>query len=222
MTIPCADRLVDGPADAKATLLLAHGAGAPMDSPFMAAIAGGLAQRGWRVVRFEFPYMAQSRLSGQRRAPDRLPRLLDAFREGVREQVAQQAGAAPPLVIGGKSLGGRVASLLVDELAGSYGVRGCLCLGYPFHPPGKPDQLRTAHLAELTTPTLIVQGERDSFGKRGDVEGYRLSERIQLQWIASGDHSFKPTRSSGLSEADTWAAAVGHGDQFLTALLQPG
>jgi len=221
MTTPCADRLVDGPADAKATLLLAHGAGAPMDSPFMAAIAGGLAQRGWRVVRFEFPYMAQSRLTGQRRAPDRLPRLLDAFREHVREQVAQQAGAAP-LVIGGKSLGGRVASLLVDELAGSHGVRGCLCLGYPFHPPGKPDQLRTAHLAELATPTLIVQGERDSFGKRGDVEGYRLSERIQLQWIASGDHSFKPTRSSGLSEADTWAAAVDHGDQFLTALLQPG
>ena len=74
----------------------------------------------------------------------------------------------------------------------------------------------------MATPTLIVQGERDSFGKRGDVEGYPLSERIQLQWIASGDHSFKPTRSSGLSEVDTWAAAVDHGDQFLAALLQPG
>ncbi|MBD2423396.1 alpha/beta fold hydrolase [Cyanobium sp. FACHB-13342] len=217
MTTASPDLLIDGPAEAAATLVLAHGAGAPMDSPFMAAMAGGLAQRGWRVVRFEFPYMAQSRLSGQRRAPDRLPRLLESF----RAQVAQQAGAAP-VVIGGKSLGGRVASLLVDELASAHGVRGCLCLGYPFHPPGKPDQLRTDHLAALATPTLIVQGERDSFGKRGDVEGYRLSAQIQLQWIASGDHSFKPTRSSGLSEADTWAAAVGHGDQFLRAVLQSG
>ena len=217
MTTASPDLLIDGPAEAAATLVLAHGAGAPMDSPFMAAMAGGLAQRGWRVVRFEFPYMAQSRLSGQRRAPDRLPRLLESF----RTQVAQQAGAAP-VVIGGKSLGGRVASLLVDELASAHGVRGCLCLGYPFHPPGNPDQLRTEHLASLATPTLIVQGERDSFGKRGDVEGYRLSAQIQLQWIASGDHSFKPTRSSGLSEADTWAAAVGHGDQFLRAVLQSG
>ncbi|MEB3354289.1 MAG: alpha/beta family hydrolase [Cyanobacteriota bacterium] len=217
MTTASPDLLIDGPAEAAATLVLAHGAGAPMDSPFMAAMAGGLSQRGWRVVRFEFPYMAQSRLSGQRRAPDRLPRLLESF----RAQVAQQAGAAP-LLIGGKSLGGRVASLLVDELASAHGVRGCLCLGYPFHPPGKPDQLRTDHLAALATPTLIVQGERDSFGKRGNVEGYRLSAQIQLQWIASGDHSFKPTRSSGLSEADTWAAAVGHGDQFLRAVLQSG
>ena len=217
MTTASPDLLIDGPAEAEAILLLAHGAGAPMDSPFMAAMAGGLAQRGWRVVRFEFPYMAQSRLSGQRRAPDRLPRLLECF----RAQVAQQAGAAP-LLIGGKSLGGRVASLLVDELAHSHGVRGCLCLGYPFHPPGKPNQLRTDHLAALATPTLILQGERDSFGKRGEVEGYGLSAQIQLQWIASGDHSFKPTRSSGLSEADTWAAAVGHSDQFLRSVLKPG
>jgi predicted alpha/beta-hydrolase family hydrolase len=101
-------------------------------------------------------------------------------------------------------------------------VRGCLCLGYPFHPPGKPDQLRTDHLGELRTPTLILQGERDSFGKRGEVEGYRLSARIQLHWITSGDHSFKPTRSSGLSEADCWAAAVSHCDQFMGAQLKPG
>jgi hypothetical protein len=119
-------------------------------------------------------------------------------------------------------MGGRLASLLVDELAHSPGVRGCLCLGYPFHPPGKPDQLRTDHLAALATPTLILQGERDSFGKRGEVEGYRLSPQIQLQWIAYGDHSFKPTRSSGLSEVDTWAAAVGHADQFMAGLLNPG
>jgi len=134
-------QLINGPDSAPATLLLAHGAGAPMDSPFMETIASGLGERGWRVLRFEFPYMARQRLSGRRSAPDRQPKLLDCF----REQVALAAGRAP-LLIGGKSMGGRMASLLVDELAPA-GVCGCLCLGYPFHPPGKPEQLRTEHLA---------------------------------------------------------------------------
>ena len=209
--------LIDGPGDASATLLLAHGAGAPMDSPFMTAIATGLAEHGWRVVRFEFPYMAQRRLDGKQRAPDRLPKLLDAFREQVSALHSQGTGG--PLFIGGKSMGGRIASLLVDELAVSDGVRGCLCLGYPFHPPGKPDQLRTEHLAMLNTPTLILQGERDSFGKRGEVEGYTLAAALELQWISAGDHSFKPTRSSGLSEADNWQAAVTIADHFMQRVL---
>ena len=162
---PAPPRLIDGPAAAAATLLLAHGAGAPMDSPFMAAIATGLAQRGWRVVRFEFPYMARARVTGRRGGPDRLPTLEQAFREQVALESEER-----PLLIGGKSLGGRVASLLVDELAASAGMRGCLCFGYPFHPPGRPQQLRTAHLMNLRTPTLILQGERDSFGRREEVE----------------------------------------------------
>lgn len=207
-------RLVDGPATAPASLLLAHGAGAPMDSPFMAAIATGLAACGWRVVRFEFPYMAHTRVSGQRRAPDRLPRLLEAF----REQVALEAGR--PLFIGGKSMGGRVASLLADALPASAALRGCLCFGYPFHPPGKPDQLRTEHLAALRTPTLILQGERDSFGKRGEVEGFTLAAAIELQWIPAGDHSFKPTRSLGCSEAGNWQLAVELADRFCRRQLE--
>lgn len=204
-----APRLIDGPADAPATVLLAHGAGAPMDSPFMAAIATGLAERGWRVVRFEFPYMARARLTGRRAGPDRLPKLLEAF----RQQVALE-GNERPLILGGKSMGGRVASLLLDALAAPGPVRGGLCLGYPFHPPGKPQQLRTEHLQTLQTPALILQGERDPFGRREEVEGYALSPRIQLQWLPHGDHSFTPTRSSGLSEADNWNAAVGHADRF--------
>jgi predicted alpha/beta-hydrolase family hydrolase len=203
-------RLIDGPDAAPATLLLAHGAGAPMDSPFMAAIATGLADRGWRVVRFEFPYMARQRQTGRKAAPDRMPVLQTCF----REQVALEAGDRP-LVIGGKSMGGRVASLLADEL----GVQGCLCLGYPFHPPGKPESLRTAHLELLRTPTLILQGERDSFGRRDDVETYPLSAAITVQWLTAGDHSFKPTRSSGLSEADNWATAIAHSDVFLRQSL---
>lgn len=208
--------LIDGPAGAAATLLLAHGAGAPMDSPFMAAMAAGLAARGWRVVRFEFAYMAQRRLDGKQRAPDRLPKLLDAF----RAQVAALQGQGP-LVIGGKSMGGRIATLLVDELAATTAVRGCLCLGYPFHPPGRPAQLRTEHLTALITPTLILQGERDSFGHRAEVEAYPLSSAIDIQWIPAGDHSFKPTRSSGLSEAGNWQRAVELSDGFLQRLSSP-
>ena len=206
--------LIDGPADAPLRLLLAHGAGAPMDSPFMAAMATGLAARGWQVLRFEFPYMAKRRLSGRGSAPDRLPKLQEAF----REQLAL-AGAGAPLLIGGKSMGGRIASLLVDELAAAAGVRGCICLGYPFHPPGKPQQLRTEHLAGLATPTLILQGERDSFGKRTEVETYALATAIQLEWINAGDHSFKPTVSSGRNEAENWALAVERVDAFMAALL---
>jgi len=211
---PLSGSLVDGPASAPATLVLAHGAGAPMDSPFMASIASGLAEQGWRVVRFEFPYMAQRRVDGKQRAPDRLPRLLAAFREQVGRW--QDQG---PLVLGGKSMGGRIASLLVDELASHADVRGCLCLGFPFHPPGKPAQLRTDHLATLNTPTLILQGERDPFGRRAEVETYALSAAIDVQWIPSGDHSFKPTRSSGLTEAGNWQGAVTLAAQFMQTQL---
>lgn len=209
--------MIDGPDDAPATLLLAHGAGAPMDSPFMAAIASGLGAKGWRVVRFEFGYMARMRQTGRRQGPDRMPLLQEAFRQQVR--LEQAAWPQRPLFVGGKSMGGRVASLLVDGLAAAAGVRGCLCLGYPFHPPGKPLTLRSEHLAELQAPTLILQGERDPFGKREEVGSYALSPQVQVGWIASGDHSFKPTKASGLSEAQNWAKAVGLVDSFLGEVL---
>jgi predicted alpha/beta-hydrolase family hydrolase len=210
-------RLCDGPDHAAATVLLAHGAGAPMDSPFMATIAAGLGRHGWRVVRFSFPYMARMAETGRRQGPDRLPVLQQAFRDQVRME--RQCEPDRPVIVAGKSMGGRVASLLVDELAAIGAVRACLCLGYPFHPPGKPLQLRTAHLATLLTPTLILQGERDPFGKRQEVEAYPLSALVQLSWIVSGDHSFKPTRSSGLREADTQEMAVSACDGFIRQVL---
>ena len=215
---PPADCLIDGPQDGAATVLLAHGAGAPMDSPFQAAIATDLADRGWRVVRFEFPYMARARQLGRRQAPDRMPVLQEAF----RRQVHQQRALAPdqPLVVGGKSMGGRVASLLVDELATSLGVRGCLCFGFPFHPPGRPLQGRAEHLATLHTPTLILQGERDSFGRRQELAAVPFSPAVQLAWILDGDHSFRPGRRSGRSEAANLRDAVEHSDAFLGQLLQ--
>ena len=212
-----APRLFDGPGDAPATLLLAHGAGAPMDTPFMAAIASGLGLKGWRVVLFEFGYMARMRETGRRQGPDRMPVLQEVFRQQV--QLEKEVWPDRPLFVGGKSMGGRVASLLVDGLAASSGVEGCLCLGYPFHPPGKPLTLRTEHLAELQAPTLVLQGERDPFGKREEVESYFLSPQVQVEWIPSGDHSFKPTKGSGLSEPENWATAVGLADSFFGEVL---
>ena len=205
-------QLIDGPASAPATLLLAHGAGAPMDSPFLQTMASGLAALGWRVVRFEFPYMAKARQSGQRRAPDRQPVLLQSW----RDQVAAAASQGP-LFLGGKSMGGRMASLVLEEQAQAAAVLGCLCLGYPFHPPGKPESLRIAHLQTLTQPVLVVQGERDSFGRRAEVEGYGLSSAVQVHWIPDGDHSFKPTKRSGLSGSANLQEAIAAADQFMAS-----
>jgi len=170
-----------------------------MNTPFMTAFASGLADRGYRVARFEFPYMAARRRDGRRRAPDRQPILLDTWRAAVAA-----LGGGAGLVIGGKSMGGRMASLVADEV----GARGLVCLGYPFHPPGKPDQLRTAHLEQLRTPTLIVQGTRDPFGGRNEVAGYRLAPAIRLHWIEDGDHSLAPRKGSGRTRAQNLAAAA--------------
>lgn len=190
--------LVDGPPDGAPTLALAHGAGAPMDSPFMAAFAGGLAARGARVVRFEFPYMAERRRSGKRAAPDRAAILLETWRAVIGDLGPGR------LVIGGKSLGGRIASMVADET----GVRGLACLGYPFHPPGRTSTARVAHLKTLRTPALIVQGTRDPFGSRQEVEGYGLSPAIRVHWLEDGDHGFRPRKKSGRTEPQNWNEAI--------------
>ena len=151
-----------------------------------------MAEAGFRAVRFEFPYMRARRDGEKRDAPDREPVLRQAWTEAIG-----LAGGPARLAIGGKSLGGRIASMVADEA----GVRGLVCLGYPFHPPGQPDRLRTKHLESLATPALIVQGTRDPFGTREDVAGYRLSASISVHWLEDGDHSWKPRASSGRTEA---------------------
>lgn len=197
----------DGPANAATTLILAHGAGAPMDSPFLEHFARSLAERGVRVVRFEFPYM-DVRRQGRRPPPDREPVLLATW----REVVAAQIGTRP--AIGGKSLGGRMASRVADEV----GARALVCLGYPFHPPGKPERLRVGHLERLETPTLIVQGTRDPFGGRDEVGRYPLPATIRFHWIEDGDHSFKPRARSGRTEGQNLEDAVEAVASFLAAL----
>jgi len=202
--------LTDGPDAAEQTYVFAHGAGGAMDTPFMNTVARELGERGIRVVRFEFPYMAARRTGGKRGAPDREPVLLNAWRD-----VVAKLGGGERLFIGGKSMGGRMATLVADELH----VHGVVCFGYPFHPPGQPSKVRTAHLEKLATPMLVLQGERDPFGTRDDVAGYRLSPRIRIEWIADGDHSLKPRASSGTTERRNLTHAIGLAATFMAANL---
>jgi len=197
------DILFQGPKSASLTVALAHGAGAPMDSPFMEAFAEGLAARGLRAARFEFPYMAQRRDDGKKRPPNPARVLLECWR-AVIDEIGRDN-----LVIGGKSMGGRMASMVAAELeAEGTPVRGVVCLGYPFHPPGKPEKLRTEHLATLKTKTLICQGTRDPFGTDAEVPEYPLSKAIRLMWLPDGDHGFKPRKASGRTEAQNWETAL--------------
>jgi uncharacterized protein len=190
--------LIDGPKKAKRTIVLAHGAGASMDTPFMDFFAKALADRSFRVARFEFPYMAAKRSTGKAKPPDRVPVLLETWLKLI-ERLGREG-----LVIGGKSMGGRIASLIADEAC----VAGLTCLGYPFHPVGKTDTLRVKHLQAIKTPTLIIQGERDPFGNREEVAKYDLSPAVRVEWITDGDHSFKPRKSSGKTEAENWQTAL--------------
>jgi len=211
------DFLIDVPPGGSApalTFAFAHGAGAPMDTPFMNFFAAGLAARGWRVVRFEFPYMARRRREPKRPPPDRQPVLLETWRRVIAEWGPEK------LVIGGKSMGGRMASLIADEtLAQGGGVAGLACLGYPFHPAGKPERLRTEHLADLRTPCLICQGTRDALGSAEEVAGYDLAGSIRLHWAADGDHDLKPRKASGRSAEQNWAEAVAALDGFFRDLV---
>ncbi|MBX4906681.1 MULTISPECIES: alpha/beta family hydrolase [Rhizobium] len=190
--------LLQGPQDARFTILLAHGAGAPMDSASMTAAADALAGVGFRVARFEFAYMAARRTAEGRKPPPRAETLNPEYEAAI---AALDAGG--PLIIAGRSMGGRVASMVADGLYDRGRIAGLLCLGYPFHPPGQPDKLRTSHLLGLKTPTLICQGTRDEFGTKDEVPGYDLSDRIEVLWLEDGDHDLKPRKKiSGFSAAD--------------------
>jgi predicted alpha/beta-hydrolase family hydrolase len=185
---------------------MAHGAGAAMNSAGMNALVGPLVSRGIRVVRFEFGYMA-ARRDGVRRPPPRADTLAPEYRDAVA--AVREAGPIGSLLIGGKSMGGRVASMVADELADLGFIDGLVCLGYPFHPPEKPEQLRTAHLLELRVATLICQGTRDPFGTRDEVPEYGLSPAIGLHWLEDGDHDLRPRKAiSGRSYAENVGEAA--------------
>ena len=200
--------IIDGE-DNPITFIFAHGAGAGMDHEFMQSVAKGLAFTGIRVVRFNFPYMIKRAEDGKRRPPDRAPKLLEAYQEIIEQTDADK------LVIGGKSMGGRMASHLseLDKVA------AMACLGFPFHPPGKPENYKGEHLASLQKPCLILQGERDTFGKREEFADFDLSDSIRVEFIPDGDHSFKPRKSSGYTEQQNIALTVEKLSAFIKEVL---
>lgn len=189
--------IVEGP-ESGPLFIFAHGAGAGMEHDFMAAVAKGLVEQGIRVVRFNFPYMIKRAEDGKKRPPDRAPKLLEAYEEVIAYFTSQ------PIVIGGKSMGGRMSSLLAENEL----VAGIACLGFPFHPPGKPEKFKGDHLANIEKPTLILQGERDTFGKREEFDDFVLSSQVKVSFLPDGDHSFKPRKSSGHTEAGNIELAV--------------
>ncbi len=200
--------IIDGE-DNPITFIFAHGAGAGMDHEFMQSVAKGLAFKGIRVVRFNFPYMLKRAEDGKRRPPDRAPKLLEAYQEIIEQTDADK------LVIGGKSMGGRMASHLseLDKVA------AMACLGFPFHPPGKPENYKGEHLAALQKPCLILQGERDTFGKREEFADFDLSDSIRVEFIPDGDHSFKPRKSSGYTEQQNIVLTVEKLSAFIKEVL---
>lgn len=208
--------IYDGPKDADWRLILAHGAGAPMDSDFMNAIASALAGHGIGVLRFEFPYMALRRTEGRKKPPDRAPVLLTSWRAAI-----SAAGSAFPrgrLAIGGKSMGGRMATLLASEEDCPAKVDAVVTLGYPFHPPGKPDKLRTDHFGVIDLPILMVQGTRDPFGTRDDVSGYALPAGVTVFWAEDGDHDLKPRKASGRTHDQAIVEAAAETSRFLASV----
>ena len=203
----------NGPKVADWIVVLAHGAGAGMESDFMQFMAEALAERGLRVGRFNFPYMERAVTEGKRRPPDAMKKLLAAWEE-VIHQVFRDLNSTQRLAIGGKSMGGRIASMSTHLV----GVNALICLGYPFHPPGKPEKLRTEHLSDIKVPTLIVQGERDTFGRKEEVQAMKIPRRFKKKWLSDGDHSFKPRKASGLTVDDNLSEAVDSVACFLQAL----
>jgi predicted alpha/beta-hydrolase family hydrolase len=192
-------------------VLLAHGAGADMNAATLTTVADALAAAEIPSLRFNFPYKAAGR-----RAPDRPPVLEAALREAVSELASRAKVPPERVVLGGRSMGGRIGSIV----AADDGALGLVLLGYPLHPPGRPAQLRIEHFPRLRMPALFVSGTRDAFGSPEELrrETKKVKGRVSFHWVESGDHGFKPLKSSGLSVdavlADVAAAVV----DFVTGL----
>lgn len=188
----------DGPKKAPLTIVLAPASGQSLKVEFMAHFAEALGNVGLRVARFNFPYMAERDSTGRRRAPDGEPVLLETWRQAINQLGAER------LFIGGKSQGGRTAATVADEC----GVGGVVCLGFPFHATGKSDQYDLTPLDTIQTPTLLMQGEWDTFGDKGEVQSYTLSPQVQLKWMKEGDHSFQPPKESKRTREENWDIAA--------------
>lgn len=189
-----------------------------MDSPFMELLSEALSGQGIASVRFEFPYMVKRREDGRKRPPDRQPVLLAAFREQVA-QAREEIGPDARLLVAGKSMGGRMASLLASE--GCDAIDGVVCYGYPFHPPGKPDRWRVEHLADVGVPLLVVQGTRDPFGKPEELKALgQIAGVTRLCWLEGGNHDFQPLARQMETQSDLITEAAALTRQFVEEAME--
>ena len=215
---------------AKAQLVLAHGAGAGKEHEFMQAMSALFVERQIDVVLFNFPYMQTIKETGKRRPPDKADKLLQHFHDvvahietscvetgTVKHIDTENTHATLPTFIGGKSMGGRMATMSIEDMPS---VKGAVAFGYPFHPPGKPEKTRTDHLQTVTKPLLIVQGERDTFGTKDEVTTYGLCPTIELAFLVDGDHSFKPRKASGFTQEAHLKTAVDMACDFIAKTLE--
>lgn len=175
-------------------LLIAHGAGAGQHSSYMRHLRDALAGQGVQTLAVEFAYMQRMQREARRIPPPRIDRLVEELSHWC-DILTRTQGGTPWL--GGKSMGGRAASLL----AARGRAAGLVLCGYPFHPPRRPEKLRLAHWPRIECPTLVVQGSRDPFGSREEVASYELARRAEVHWLEDGDHDWTPRRISGRSQA---------------------
>jgi hypothetical protein len=208
--------MVDKPAQPFARLLLAHGAGAPMDSAFLQQLAEQLTQLGIEVWRFNFAYMAKT-VAGKKQPPSKMPMLLQEM-VSLIERLPDDL----PLVIAGKSMGGRVATMLAAD-AGMLPsrVRAVVVFGYPFCPPAKQQlgfAVRTSHFDQLQRPLLIIQGDRDAFGTLAELSGAQWP-LVDIQWLAGGDHDLKTLKRHGQTQAQLLAQASRGAASFMQRIL---
>ncbi|WP_286232783.1 alpha/beta family hydrolase [Thalassotalea sediminis] len=211
MSFSYIENLVDKP---KAHFLFAHGAGADKSSGFMTNIASGLNERNFSVTRFNFNYMDKRQSDGKKYPPERMPKLLSCFSD-----VIVQHSFTAPLYLIGKSMGSRVAVTLTSKLADvpvlTKSVQGVVCLGYPFHPIGKPDNLRLEPIKKNDLPILIVQGERDKLGNKEEVLSYQLPANVKSVFMADGDHDLKPRVKSGFTHDQHLNDALSQIERFV-------
>ena len=194
----------------KATLIFAHGAGADSQSEFMQFMKSHISNHDIKVELFNFPYMLRRQQTGKKSPPDRMPKLIESFKQQITQTNTDI------VIIGGKSMGGRVASMIADQVK----ANAVICMGYPFHPPGKPEKTRTEHLREILTPTLILQGTRDTFGKPEEVASYSLSDQIEIKWLEDGNHSFETLKRSKLNTLETWTTAANMAQNYISRIIQ--
>ncbi len=202
----------------KGMVVLAHGSGISMDHEYMNNLSKLLNESGLKVVRFEFPFMAKRRLTGKKGFPDKMPVLLAAYLAAIKEVLVSPENHRLPLYLAGKSLGGRVATLIADflhpmtnrsQLGSAFAelsitseitVKGVFVYGYPFHSIKKPELLRIEHLHKIATDVYIFQGSRDKLGTRDEVLNYPLGKRVKIQWFEDADHDLKPRVKSGYTQ----------------------